>query len=160
LNQLLNYKGYHGSVEVNVEGGYLYGKLLYIRDVVAYESSSIQGIRIAFEAAVDDYLQTCNSLGDEPEVPCKGSFNVRLGPNLHLQCVLSAERASTSLNDWVKQACQAALTGRAASSSAQPVSAADVHIPEVSITESFPRTTRMVIGRTMASPSDQIMWTH
>jgi predicted HicB family RNase H-like nuclease len=61
-------------------------------------------LEAAFREAVDDYLQTCEQLGQKPEIPCKGSFNVRIGHDLHLAAALAATRQNVSLNDLTRQA--------------------------------------------------------
>ena len=101
----LEYKGYLGSIEVDVDESFLYGRLAFIRDVVSYRSVDVGSLRAAFEAAVDDYLATCAELGEVPEVPCKGTFNVRIGPELHQEVALAAAKTGITLNEWVRQAC-------------------------------------------------------
>ena len=109
MKAILEYKGYLGSAEVSVEDGLIHGKLLYINDVISYAAESPKDIKTAFEAAVDDYLETCAECGDQPDTPFKGSFNVRLGSDLHRGCAMEAERAGTKLNEWVKGACEEKL---------------------------------------------------
>jgi hypothetical protein len=60
----MQYLDYEGSVEF--DDGCWHGRLLHIRDIVTYESDSIDGLASAFVGAVDDYLQTCHEYGDEP----------------------------------------------------------------------------------------------
>lgn len=108
MNQL-EYKGYIGSAEVDVTEGIVHGKLLFISDIVTYEASSISDISARFRKAVDDYLAMCKELGDIPDTPCKGSFNVRIGPELHRRCAIQANLEVISLNDWVRKACEASL---------------------------------------------------
>lgn len=38
------------------------------------------------------------------EVPCKGSFNVRIGHDLHLAASVAANRQSITLNDLTRRA--------------------------------------------------------
>jgi predicted HicB family RNase H-like nuclease len=101
----MEYQGYLGSIEVDMKEFFFYGRLLFIRDVVSYQATDLKSLRAAFEEAVEDYLSTCAELGDIPEKPCKGTFNVRIGPVLHQQVALLAVVANVSLNDWVKDAC-------------------------------------------------------
>ncbi len=105
MTKHLEYKGYIGSTEVDVEEGFLYGRLQFIRDVVSYHCADVASLQAAFAAAVDDYLKTCKELGEAPDVPCKGSFNIRVGAELHRQAALAAEREAISLNEWVRRAC-------------------------------------------------------
>ncbi len=106
-NELLKYKGYLGSVEVSLEDKCLHGKLLHVRDVVSYEGDTVEELRCAFQGAVDDYLETCAELKRDPQKPFSGTFNVRVGPDLHREAAIRAEINGVSLNDLVR----AALSG-------------------------------------------------
>ncbi|MCL7462297.1 type II toxin-antitoxin system HicB family antitoxin [Pseudomonas sp. NW5] len=104
MNNLLQHRGYYGSIEASTEDNCLFGKLLFIRALVNYEGETVAELQAAFREAVDDYLATCQALGQEPETPCKGSFNVRVGHDLHLAASLAANRHRMSLNDLTRQA--------------------------------------------------------
>jgi predicted HicB family RNase H-like nuclease len=109
MKTYFEYKGYLGSAEVDTEGNALVGKLLFIRDVIAYSATSLKDLEKAFHEAADDYLKTCTALGDEPDTPCKGTFNVRIGPDLHREVALVARAKGVGLNDFVCQALAAAV---------------------------------------------------
>lgn len=51
---------------------------------------------------VDDYLDLCAQSGTEPEKAYKGSFNVRISPELHKQAVVAAMARNVSLNSFVE----------------------------------------------------------
>jgi predicted HicB family RNase H-like nuclease len=119
VKQHLEYKGYVGSVEVDLAENFLHGRLCFIRDVVAYRSADIASLKTAFENAVDDYLATCAELGDAPDVPCKGSFNVRVGPELHQAIALASAREDVTLNEWVRKACELRLSSGSEGSEAR-----------------------------------------
>ena len=101
--KLLKYKGYIGDIQVSIEDDILHGKLLYISALVTYEGQSVDEIRTAFEEAVNDYLETCEQKGYQAEVPCKGSFNVRIGHDLHLAAMVKAKEKGVSLNEFVTE---------------------------------------------------------
>lgn len=103
------YKGYLGSAEVDPENNVLVGRLLFIRDAIAYSAADVAGLKAAFEEAVDDYLRSCDELGDAPDVPCKGSFNVRVSPQLHRKAAMAARLRGQSLNDFVGAALTSAV---------------------------------------------------
>lgn len=63
------FKGYEGSVELDRERGICRGKLMSITDLVTYEAATVPELRKQFEAAVDDYIETCRSLGRSPQMP-------------------------------------------------------------------------------------------
>ena len=108
------YKGYFGSAEVNTVDNLLHGKLLFITDIVTYAAQSPKELEAAFKEAVDDYLQTCAELGDEPNVPFKGSFNVRVGHDRHKTAALAAIQNNISLNDWICRAIDNAVASMTA----------------------------------------------
>ncbi len=102
--ELLTYKGYTGSIAVSQEDECLYGRIAFIADLVTYEGDTVRELKKAFESAVDDYLATCAAVGKQPLKSCSGTFNVRIGPELHMAALIAAKQADTSLNDFVKQA--------------------------------------------------------
>lgn len=69
------YKGYEGTADMDMERQVCRGKILFIDDVVTYEADSPRGLQQEFEAAVDDYIETCALVGKEPQKPMKGQFN-------------------------------------------------------------------------------------
>ncbi len=101
---MLEYKGYLGSVEYSDENEVLHGRLEFIRDFIAYEGVDAKGLKQAFREAVDDYLALCEAQGRKPDVPLKGSFNVRPGPDLHKRAMLYAKRQGVNLNTVVSDA--------------------------------------------------------
>lgn len=112
MKQPFEYKGYLGSAEVDLDDNLLVGRLLFIKDVVSYVADSPRALEAAFREAVDDYLATCAQLGDQPDAPCKGTFNVRVGPDRHKEAVLAALKRGISLNDLVSQAIDAFVHDR------------------------------------------------
>jgi predicted HicB family RNase H-like nuclease len=104
----LEYKGYLGSAELDAENEVLVGKLLFIRDTIGYSAHDVAGLKAAFQEAVEDYLAACAELGDAPELPCKGSFNVRIPPASHRAASVCAYAQGVSLNEFVSRAIDAA----------------------------------------------------
>ncbi len=104
MSTMLQHRGYYGSIEASPEDNCLFGKLQFIRALVSYEGETVAELTQAFRDAVDDYLDTCASLGQAPEIPCKGSFNVRVGHDLHLAASVAATKQSISLNDLTRKA--------------------------------------------------------
>lgn len=111
MNQM-EYKGYVGSAEVDVDGDALVGKLLFIRDTITYSGKTPSELKAAFHEAVDEYLDVCRELGDKPDQPCKGTFNVRVGQARHLAAAIEARKRGTTLNDFICLALDAALSGK------------------------------------------------
>lgn len=105
----LTYNGYTGSIEVSVEDDCLHGRILFIDDLVTYEGESIHEIRTAFQDAVDRYLAHCKHVGKPASKPYSGTFNVRIGSELHSKAAKMAHLKKINLNEFVKQAIQAAI---------------------------------------------------
>lgn len=110
----MKYRGYIGSIEASPEDNILYGKLLYLQALVNYEGETVAELQAAFHDAVDDYLSECEAQGINPEKPCKGTFNVRVGHAMHLAATEAASREHKSLNDLVRTALENYLAGPAA----------------------------------------------
>ena len=104
MKNIMDYKGYYGSVNFDPDEPIFYGKLEFIRALVSYEAEDAVGIQQAFHEAVDDYLVMCKSENIEPEKPCKGSFNVRIGEVLHTQAAILAVQQEISMNEFIKRA--------------------------------------------------------
>ena len=106
MSQTLNYKGYEGSVEYSAEDRVLHGALLGIRDAIIYEGTDVAGLESNSHAAVDEYLAFCAEEGKTPDRPFKGSFNVRVGRDLHKRAALFAEEKHQKLNAVVTKALE------------------------------------------------------
>ena len=90
MNNTMEYKNYVGSVEFSESDGVFFGKVMGIRAVISYEGTNAKELIEDFHGAVDDYLALCEASGQEPERAYKGSFNVRVSPELHKQAVIYA----------------------------------------------------------------------
>lgn len=112
MSNMLSYKGYFGSIEVSVEDNVLHGKIQCVNDIVTYEAETPSELKVAFEEAVDDYLDTCKQLGKSPDKPMSGTFNVRIGPDLHKKAFLAAVADKTTLNDFVRKAIEEKTSGK------------------------------------------------
>lgn len=101
MKDMMKYKEYYGSVHYSEEDRVLYGKIEFIRALVSYEGTNVESLRRAFEESVDNYLDTCKQQGREPERPFKGSFNVRIGPELHQRVAAAAAELGVTLNSYI-----------------------------------------------------------
>ena len=106
MKNLMNYKGYLGSVNYNDEEKIFYGRIEYIRSLVSYEGRDVDSLRNSFQEAVDDYLELARSQNIEPEQSFKGSFNVRTGSELHRRVAIAAKQKGINLNKLVNEALE------------------------------------------------------
>ncbi len=104
MNNTMEYKGYIGSVEFSEEDGVFHGKVQGIRALISYEGSTAKELVDDFHSAIDNYLDLCKEENIEPEKAYKGSFNVRISPELHKKAVVYAYSQQTSLNRVMEDA--------------------------------------------------------
>ena len=71
---------------------------------MTFESKNADEIEKEFRDAVDDYLDFCHQVGKEPEKTYKGTFNVRIDPELHKAIAIEAMKKGISLNQAVEKA--------------------------------------------------------
>lgn len=57
MNNILEYKGYSGTVEYSADDNVLFGKVIGIKSLISYEGQSVDELRADFEYAVDEYLE-------------------------------------------------------------------------------------------------------
>ena len=112
MNDILRYKEYIASLHFNADDEVFYGKILGIDDLVSFEGDSVKELKKAFQEAVEDYIETCKELGKEPNKTYKGSFNIRIGTELHKDAAIFAAINNISLNDFVRTAIDFALLNK------------------------------------------------
>lgn len=103
----MHYKDYVGSIEYSEEDNILYGKVLGIRSLILYEGKSVDELRSDFISSIESYINDCKNNNIIPERSFKGSFNVRINPNLHMELATYALNNNKSLNKVVEDALMA-----------------------------------------------------
>ena len=109
MSNTMEYKSYIGSVEFSEADGLFFGKVMGIRALISYEGTTAKELVEDFHGAVDAYLALCELSGMEPERAYKGSFNVRVSPELHRQAVIYASAHQMTLNSFVESAMRSTL---------------------------------------------------
>lgn len=104
MKNVLEYKGYHSKIEFDSEALVLRGKIEGIKDLVNFESADIHTVQEEFRAAVDEYLEFCKEVGKEPDKEYKGTFNIRISPDLHKKLAIVAIKNGDTLNATVEKA--------------------------------------------------------
>jgi predicted HicB family RNase H-like nuclease len=100
---MLHYKGYSGSLDVDTDAGCLFGRVLDIRDVVTFKGETVEQAIQAFHDSVDDYLDFCASLAQEPNKPFSGKLPFRTTPEHHHKIFLAATKQKMSINAWMDE---------------------------------------------------------
>jgi len=105
----LVYKGFLGSVHYSAEDEVFFGKVEGINDLITFEGSSVRELKKAFKEAVEDYVELCEGTGKNAQKSFKGSFNVRITPEIHQRAFRKATSEGKSLNQFVKEAIEKQL---------------------------------------------------
>jgi len=106
MKDFLQYKEYIASVHFNAEDEAFFGKVEGIEDLISFEGASVAELKKAFEEAVEDYIQLCKEHGKNTEKSYKGSFNVRISPEVHKQAKRIAIIKGISLNQFIQKAVE------------------------------------------------------
>lgn len=100
----LHYKDYYGTVNVSEEDNILYGQVIGIKGLLSYEGTTVVELKQDFQEVVDEYIADCKKNNIKPQVSYKGTFNVRIKPELHRSLVEYADENNESLNSAVTTA--------------------------------------------------------
>lgn len=104
MNDNLKYKDFVASVHFSTEDDVFHGKIEGIEDSITFEGDSVADLKKAFEEAAEDYLSICNQIDKNPHKSYKGSFNIRINPELHKRAALKSIELGISLNQFVEKA--------------------------------------------------------
>lgn len=106
----MNHQGYTALVEYDERDNILVGRILGLRAIISFHSQTVVELRKEFEHAVEDYLAECNEKGVSPEKPASGKLLLRVSPEVHGRAMVVAKSAGKSLNQWVAEILERALT--------------------------------------------------
>lgn len=106
MKDVILYKNFIGSVHFSTDDDIFFGKIEGISDLVTFEGDTVQDIKKFFEEAVEDYIELCKSTGKEIYKSYKGSFNIRISPELHKKAIERSQILGISLNQFVENAIE------------------------------------------------------
>lgn len=104
MNSMLEYKGYHASIEYDAEDNIFVGEVFGISDSLNFHGTTVSELKEMFEQCIDNYLDLCEKIGKAPDKEFKGTFNVRISPELHKKAALAATKQKMTLNQYVMKA--------------------------------------------------------
>ena len=102
MTNAMTYKGYAARIDYDDADGIFTGRIAGIRDGVGFHADSVDGLRDAFHAAVEDYVETCARIGRDPQKAYSGQVMFRVSPEVHRKAALAAELSGQSLNQWAE----------------------------------------------------------
>ena len=99
----MTYKGYAARIAYDDEDGIFTGQVAGIRDGIGFHAETVEALRTAFHEAIDDYIETCQKTGKEPQKAYSGQMMFRVNPDVHRKAALAAELSGKSLNQWAEE---------------------------------------------------------
>lgn len=110
MKNTITYKSFIGSLQFSQNDKTFFGKIEGINDLVTFEGSTVDALIKAFHNAVDDYLKICKLKKKEPHKSFKGSFNVRVSPDIHAKIYHSAKSLNLTLNQFIRKSIEKSLS--------------------------------------------------
>lgn len=104
MKDVIEYKGFIGTVHFSMEDRVFYGKIEGINDLITFEGKSVDELITAFQESIENYINICKEHGKEPLKSCKGSFNIRISPDLHRKALERSLLSGISLNQFIQRA--------------------------------------------------------
>ena len=109
MNNILSFKGFIGSVEIDLKNKILFGQVQGIHDVVKYSSPTTIGIKQEFQFSVKKYISSCKALGKRCTQIQNGFIRLNITPDLHQKISKLATMKGISLNQLVQNAIEKEL---------------------------------------------------
>lgn len=98
----MTHKGYSARIEYDDRDAIFVGRIVGINDIISFHADTVTDLKAAFVEAVDDYLETCERLGREPQVAASGRLMLRVSPEVHRASLSAAQAKGISLNQWAE----------------------------------------------------------
>ena len=103
MGQLLEHKGYLGSVRFDPRDMTLRGRGVNIEDIVTFQGKTPDEVVEEFRNSIEDYLTQCEELGEPPDKPFSGRLTLRMSPRTHQIFSTYAQANGKSLNGQVSK---------------------------------------------------------
>ena len=109
MSKMMEYKGYHAQIDYDSDDELFVGRVFGIVDSLFFHGTSVAELEKMFHQSIDNYLQMCAETGKMPDKEFKGSFNIRIPPELHRGISMQAAQEGVSLNQYVLRALERSL---------------------------------------------------
>ena len=82
MNDILEHKGYCGTVEFSDADNVFFGQVIGIKGLISYEGNDMRELKNDFENAINDYLEICKEKNLNPEKTYKRDL-IKVIPNFY-----------------------------------------------------------------------------
>ena len=104
MKSMLEYKGYHAAIEYDAEDNIFVGEVFGITDSLNFHGTTVTELKEMFAECIDNYLALCEKIGKNPDKEFRGTFNVRIPPEMHKKAALAATKQKITLNQYITKA--------------------------------------------------------
>jgi predicted HicB family RNase H-like nuclease len=109
MNNVLTYKGFIGFVQFSSDDNVFCGKVEGINDLITFEGQTVQELKEAFQYVIDEHIKDCEKENVPLKKSYKGSFNIRLTPDLHRKAAVTAKMRGQTLNEFIKKSIEKSI---------------------------------------------------
>lgn len=108
----MTYKGFTARIELSVEDGVFFGKVLGLPDTISisFEGDTVAQLTQDFHNAIDFYIEDCTKSGQQAIKPASGKLMLRVDPAIHSAALIAAQANGVSLNQWASGVLQQAAS--------------------------------------------------
>lgn len=106
MGKMMEYKGYHATVEYDSDDNIFVGKVHGLSDLLSFHGVSVTELENMFHQSIDNYLDICAKMGKKPEKEYGGVFNVRVSSDLHRLVAEKALLQGKTINAVVNDALE------------------------------------------------------
>ncbi len=99
----MTHKNYAARIEYSDEDECFVGRVIGIRDIITFHGESVSEVRLAFQEAVDFYLESCAERGESPQKPYSGRLMLRVPATTHAAVARAAATSGKSINQWATE---------------------------------------------------------
>ncbi len=101
MSSFMRHGDYVARIDYDPDSGRFGGEVVNAADVITFHGTSVQELEREFAASVRAHLAFCKRKKIAPARPFSGTFNLRVGPDVHARVSAAASVAGESMNAWV-----------------------------------------------------------
>ena len=96
----MKYKGYSFTTYFDQHDNIFVGRVTGINDGINFHGQSVSELKQAFHESIDDYLEACKKLGQEPNKPYSDNLILEIPTEIHAAIAFATQTSSKSINQW------------------------------------------------------------
>jgi predicted HicB family RNase H-like nuclease len=100
----MKHNEYSADIRYSNEDFCFYGRVVGISDIVSFKGKSVEELKIAFENAINEYIEACREFDKEPEKPHSGKILFRCSEKMHKDITSFSAKKGLSINRVIENA--------------------------------------------------------